>query len=277
MTLILISVAISNVTGGLLVFLIFRKTILNNSPLFQKSFKEENAMPDFDSPEGYEKVLTANTDFTLYKNTNEAIEKERQRIGSDIHDELGHHLSALNFTLSTILLEKEALSPKANRLLTLIQPRIQSAIQILRGIIHNVLPPDLENKTLAEAINELCIINENLKSTRIIFQNYGESSVLTNLQSLYLYRIIQELLNNSIKHSCCFHISIALTCSKDELKIAFCDDGIGLPKLIKRLGKYGLRVIFSRSETIGATAKFNTPLKGMEFEIRLPLNNSSPI
>jgi len=216
-------------------------------------------------------ILSSSVDLSLYNNTLNAIELERRRIGTDVHDELATHLSSLKLDIDVVAEEVKHISIMADELLTKMRSKVANTVVMLRNIIHGILPPELQ-EGITEALRELCRKHDGTKGTTILFRTAGQPTELNDLQNLHLYRIFQELLTNCFKHSLAWSIFVEVLWSKNELIIRIKDTGIGMPKFIQNIDKFGITGIFARSKAIGATARFNTPTKGTEFELKLPLH-----
>lgn len=256
--------------GGLLIFLIFRKKILAEPVL---AFEPENE--ELKISNDIHGLVASNIDLSLYINAVDAAESERQRIGTDIHDELASALGSVIFDLKLLSDEIANLSPEGQKLLTKMEPKMQTILISLRNIIYDTIPIGLINRNLPQAINDLCQKNSETNGTNIVFENIGQQFKLTTKQEAYLYRIAQELLNNCIKHSLALQVLITLAWTENELTLLVKDNGIGLPKFIKNLGRFGITGIFIRTKAIGATAEFKSPKKGTEFILRFSAKNQS--
>jgi len=255
-------------TGCITMSLVMYRRFLNELNMLKSLQKETPAQ----KAEAFFKQLYSKIDFSLYENTLEAIEIERERIGADVHDDFVARLQALQINLQTVSWEGHLLSDESNAVLLTMRQTIKHVLSSFRRIIYDMLPASLENGTLDSAIQGLCINHDNTQGTKISFRSQGMQQTLTDEQKLNLYRIVQELLNNCLKHSNGWDVGIALTWTKQELKIIVKDTGKGLlEKYTNKTEKFGLSGIFLRSKRIGAKAKFNTPPIGMEFEIVLPL------
>jgi len=255
-------------TGGFTVFVILYRRILNEVKVL-KSLQENS--PEQRAKNFYSQLYSS-IDFSLYENAIEAIEIERERIGADVHDDFGAILNTLYLNLQLVDRESHLLSVESNATLLTMRQTIKDVHTSFRKIINDMLPAALENGTLDNAINGLCVNYDKTQGTRILFNSQGIPQTLTDEQKLNLYRIVQELLNNCLKHSNGWDIGIILTWTKQELKIIVRDTGKGMDEEnIRKAEKFGLAGIFLRSMRIGARAKFNMPAIGMEFEITLPL------
>lgn len=267
LTIASITFAAGCVTG----FLFFYRLTLEDVKTLKKLKKESPTQKS----EEFQDLLLSNIDLSVYENTLNAIEYERQRIGNEAHDEFAAQLNSLDLNLQVVNRESHSLSLHAEALISEMRTTIKFSINSLRNIINEILPPILDSGNLDEALKELCVKNDRTKGTVILLRTSGEPLPLTSKQKLHLYRIVQELLNNCLKHSKAWNIFIKLDWKEQELKIIVKDNGIGLREdHVIRAGKHGMTSIFLRSAIIGAKCKFNSPLTGMEFELTMTIDNT---
>lgn len=155
----------------------------------------------------------------------EGQEAERERVAKDLHDSLGGLLSTVKLQFDSLENKIKGIQDinnykNANRLL-------DTACQEVRDIARNMQPSALLNLGLVAAVKDLIIRIEDPDSRSIDFQHYGMDKKLENSIALTVYRLVQELLNNSIKHSKAKEILVQLTREENELIIMVEDDGIG--------------------------------------------------
>lgn len=153
-------------------------------------------------------------------------EAERERVAKDLHDSLGGLLSAIKLQFESVEAKETQLSDiseykKANLML-------DEACQEVRNISNNMQPGALIKLGLIPAINDLCNRFQGDHYAEIDFQHYSLTNEnFDNTISLMVYRIIQELLTNSIKHAQASEILIQLSRQENDLAIMVEDDGIG--------------------------------------------------
>lgn len=149
-------------------------------------------------------------------------EKERERLARDLHDGLGGALSAIKLQLSDF---QEKLEDKDNEL-SKIGNHLDFAITKLRKISHNLMPDIIIKYGLETAVKEFSkrMMNSNLE---IHVHFLGYTKTLGTEKELFVYRIIQELVNNSIKHSKAKNIIIQVVEEISNFHITVEDDGIG--------------------------------------------------
>lgn len=152
-------------------------------------------------------------------------ETERQRVARDLHDSLGG-------LLSTIRLRFDALKPGPNgsappKDMDQLRELLDETIREVRNIAQDLQPGALLQFGLIAAINDLINRSQREEGPAIYFQHYGTEKKLAQGVALNAYRIIQELLNNSLKHAQAKEILIQLTQNEHELIIMVEDDGKG--------------------------------------------------
>ena len=155
----------------------------------------------------------------------EGQEAERERVAKDLHDSLGGLLSTVKLQFDSLENKMEGVSKfknyqNANRLL-------DTACQEVRDIARNMQPSSLLNLGLVAAVRDLINRIDDPDQWTIDFQHYGLENKLENTVALTVYRLVQELLNNSIKHSQAKEILIQLTREANEFIIMVEDDGVG--------------------------------------------------
>ncbi|MGE0771744.1 MAG: histidine kinase [Cyclobacteriaceae bacterium] len=148
----------------------------------------------------------------------ESIEKERSRIAKDLHDGIGASVLALK------LMVYEKLSQHADPELPEINLHFNELMSELKLIIHNLEPPGLDNHSLQEGLNEYVYrINAALK-TRIQFSANGQPIQDPKVNTL-MFRIVQELIANTLKHSETKKAEIKISKSTEQVVLDYRDEG----------------------------------------------------
>lgn len=173
-------------------------------------------------------------------------EEERERIAKDLHDRLGSMLSVVKIhyksveeDLEKIKKETKSQYEKANELL-------DEACEAVRKIAHNMLSGTLTKFGLIPALRELKQKIEETKMLQIELLAHGLDNRLDNTTEIQLYRIIQELLNNILKHAKATEVTIQLLRRETDLNIMVFDNGIGFDKNINQSEGMGLKSIHAR-------------------------------
>jgi signal transduction histidine kinase len=207
-----------------------------------------------------------------WSKVHETIEIERQRIASELHDELGTLLSVIHLDLELVLRESSALTPHGEARLIEVRKNLNLVIESIRHNIWSLAPQMLDQETLDFALRELCRKLDAYKGTHLHFVQSGIQMPITQKQKLNLFRIVQELLTNAIKHSSAWNISVQLHWDKDLLTIVVEDDGSSFNREDKnpsKSGGMGMNNIIKRANVIGAKLTREEFSRGMKVTIQL--------
>jgi PAS domain S-box-containing protein len=208
----------------------------------------------------------------LLKKTIETQEQERERISRDLHDGVGQSLAAIKLHLESLKANYNQNKNIENELKT-IPEILQDAIQDLRRICFNTLPLVLQEYGLVKAIEELQINVTNL-DFKIIFDYNSDFPAITKSLEISIFRIIQEFINNSIKHSEATEVRIELVNNEEHIILNLKDNGIGFNINELELFKgHGLKNIKTRIDSFKGEIKINSIIdKGTEFDIAFPIH-----
>jgi signal transduction histidine kinase len=203
----------------------------------------------------------------------ESQEAERKRIGQDLHDDVGTALSSLRLTIE--MFKPGQAADNNSQHIKLSKDIIDKVIKDVRHISHNLSPPGLTYYGLVAAIEEKSSIINQSGSLAISLINEAEP-VLQNLPlpvSVAFYRVLEELINNTIKHAGATTSTIKFTVSIDDmLIIEYADNGKGLHLGPINKGM-GMQNIESRLTVINATYKIASGYdKGFMIKIEYPLD-----
>jgi signal transduction histidine kinase len=148
-------------------------------------------------------------------------EEERKRIGRDLHDDVGASLS----NLKMIMAQSADTSSDKHK------PLIDNIITTVRNISHSLSPPGLDLFGLEFTLHELLDTINTSGNIQVHFENQvGEKiDTLDKKTALALYRVIQELLSNTIKHAGAKNVAIKFFTENNSMAISYQDDGKGLP------------------------------------------------
>lgn len=197
-------------------------------------------------------------------------EEERKRIGSDLHDEVGSALSTLRMYIQKFTDENGTM--KANEFGTKSKSMIDGIITNTRNISHDLSPITGGAYGIMDALEDLCS-QVNLAGKPEISLSATREDLLSQLDlnhALALYRVIRELVKNTITHAQAGSILIDITESNGQFLITYKDDGKGMNQPMRHKGM-GLTNIESRLTMIGANYTINTaPGKGFEMSISIP-------
>lgn len=196
-------------------------------------------------------------------------EKERKRIAQELHDGLNGDLSAIKYRLST--LEESGLSAVDADNLTKVINMIDESCAQVRSISHNLMPSSILDFGLIESIKEYCVKINSSDNFKIQFQTFGNYVALSKKSETVIYRIIQELVTNILKHSKATESMIQFNYREDELFITVEDNGIGFDKYAVYNG-IGHKNIKTRIDFLNAQLDVDSNNAGTSYTISIDLN-----
>ena len=202
----------------------------------------------------------------------EAEERERQRIAKDLHDGIGQILSAAKMNLSAIETELpfngENQKAKFNTIIEL----VDESCREVRIVSHNMMPNVLLKVGLAAAVREFIDKVDNNVLKIKLYDEGLHDRLDTNVETI-LYRVIQECVNNVIKHAAATHLNISLIKDGDGISATIEDNGVGFDTLNgSRYKGIGLKNICTRIEYLKGTVDFDSrPGNGTLVAIHVPL------
>lgn len=218
-------------------------------------------------------------DNLLIRTVVDTQEKERKRFAKDLHDSLGQRLSAVKYFLETLRRVDPISTQKHLKMLNRSNEALDDALADLRNICFNLMPGTLHNFGLKYAVRELCkkIEFTNMLEFDVVFaDNFPE---LSQSLEIAIFRIVQEFINNAIKHGKAKNIRIEMsyTEKEDKLHLHFEDDGQGFE--LRNIWDYagmGLMNVKSRVESYNGDIKIESGVnEGTKFIIVMPASISS--
>lgn len=201
----------------------------------------------------------------------EAEEKERKRIAGDLHDGVGQMMSAAKMNLSAIESAIHFSNDEQRHNFEKVVTLIDDSCKEVRSVSHNMMPNALIKSGLASAVKEFTDkINKN--SLQINLSTEGLDQRFDANTETVLYRIIQECVNNVIKHAQASELDISLIKDEEGISATIEDNGRGFiindPSAFKGIG---LQNIKSRVEFLKGTVEWNsTPANGTLVAIHIP-------
>lgn len=190
---------------------------------------------------------------------------ERHRIAQDLHDSLNIRLVVLKRSLEPILLNRN--KPFLGD--------IDGIISQVREISHNLLPYSLKHFGLLKAIDDLCSRLTKEKKMEVVFSkiDINDESRWDPLIEAELFRIIQELVTNCLKHAQANKLLVELIAGENTLYLTVEDNGIGFELNNIKVAKFGLNNIETRIQLLGGSMSFDSrPGKGTTIMINIPIN-----
>ena len=197
-------------------------------------------------------------------------EEERKRIAQDLHDDISSKLNVIN--LNANLLKDGELTPEEytfvnNGILEATEKTLESA----RKIAHNLLPPILEEFGFKDAVEELADSFNNSRKINIEYTiNYPKKQLIPQ-NELHLFRITQELINNSVRHGKANNSVIDISFKNDQLIFNYTDNGVGFNSdNVEHKKGLGMKNIESRVSLLNGKYTIGSEI-GKGFKIRIEI------
>ncbi|MGA2133278.1 MAG: PAS domain S-box protein [Bryobacteraceae bacterium] len=201
-------------------------------------------------------IILTGIDITESKRLEKAIleisGREERRIGQDLHDGLGQHLTGIAF-MSKVLAKKladksPAEAAEANKIVRLVNEAVHKTRELSRGL----LPVVADARGLMSALEHYASEVEDLFGISCRFECDLPVLIYDDPVANHLYRIAQEAVNNAIKHGDAQHVAMRLYRTPEGLTLNIHDDGRGLPSDARNSTGMGLHIMNYRAKMIGA-------------------------
>jgi signal transduction histidine kinase len=214
--------------------------------------------------------LEKERDLSKLKALIEGEEKERIRLAQDLHDGINGDLSSIKFHLSSI--DYTTLSIENKTLFNKTIDMIDYSCDQVRNISHNLSPTAINDFGLLNSVKNYCSKLEQFHAIKINFQHFGNELKLSKNIETVIYRIIQELVNNIIKHAQATESLVQINSHEENLFITVEDNGKGFSNSKTNYG-IGLKNIASRIAFLNATLEEEHNINGTTFNINIDLKN----
>lgn len=200
-------------------------------------------------------------------------EETSERIGLELHDDLGQHLAGVSYLTESLLQELKAQQHEALPWAERISAMLQEAILKTRNIAHGLYPVEMKSVGLHDMLDRFATYVEatfGIVCNRQIVKccNISDSFIVINI-----YRIVQEAVNNAVKHSGASAIMLRLKCAENSWLIEVIDNGKGMPPTILEgeASGLGMRTMHYRAMLIGARLDiFPGEVSGLVVRIVIP-------
>jgi PAS domain S-box-containing protein len=200
----------------------------------------------------------------LQKRISEIRETEQQRIGRDLHDGLGQHLTGLACLAKALEQKLTAKTAPEGADARLITTLINDAITQTHSLARGLYPVELQANGLVWALEDLASKTSRIFNVSCSFECHKPVLIPDNAVAVHLYRIAQGAVDNSIKHGKASHIIIRLSAENGKTILGIRDDGVGLPVnfWIEPTTGMGLHIMRYRAEMIGASLAVRPDAEG---------------
>ncbi|WP_157634781.1 tetratricopeptide repeat-containing sensor histidine kinase [Spirosoma panaciterrae] len=202
-------------------------------------------------------------------------EDERSRLAKDLHDGLGGILSSVKYSFQAmkqtfVLSEENALAFEKSMNL------LDASLAELRRVSHNMMPEALVRLSLEEALRDYIQTLTDNTDLNFTYQTFGLDTVdLDNLYKTTIYRVVQELTTNIVRHAQATEVLIQIMAKAGQINLTIEDNGKGFdPKQVNKSRSMGIQNLYHRITYLKGTIDLQTePGKGCSYYIEIPLNH----
>lgn len=254
----LVVLAIALFCVAFLVFFFFRQKMLN-----ARQVNEKNLLIHRQQMEEVMRKSELQSIHTMI----ETQEKERKRIAEDLHDRVGSMLSAVKLQFGHVKTESDKSREQMNKASHL----LDEACEEIRLVSHNLVSGVLSTFGLVPALNDLTKALSESSGLGIELMVHGMNDRLASDIEINVYRILQELFNNTIRHAKASRVDIDINHFGGQLTVMYSDNGLGFDTTKLSKPGIGLKNIYSRAEKLGGSVHIDSGKgNGSTFIITIP-------
>ena len=213
----------------------------------------------------------------LSRGMQDASEQEKKSLSQTLHDELGAMAVAANSRLA--ILEKTIRDKNLKAAITHLPPlreTLNDSVDNLKKLAANLRPPELDITGLQSTLHQYCVHMEEQTGVPVFFKCLLSPRDLPDSVSITVFRLVQEAINNSVRHARPESISVLLSASPDGLSLDILDDGTGFNvsrTLKKNAAHMGIRGMRERVESLRGMFQISSrPDTGTHISVRIPYN-----
>jgi PAS domain S-box-containing protein len=205
----------------------------------------------------------------LMQATIDGQEKERREIGRELHDNISQHLTTTRLYLEVA---KDKAEGELLRIINQAHKGLMDIVNEIRQLSQSLVPASLSDIGLVESVQDICSPLENTHAFHIDFQYYDfDEALLPENMKLMLFRIIQEQINNIIRHAQASIIQIYLKTGEGEVVLSVADNGKGFDLKSVKKG-HGFDNMSNRADLFGGKVSIDAvPGKGCIIQVVIPL------
>lgn len=236
-----------------------------------------------------EKVVTYTHDITRQIRAEEKLklvslqlftnqEDERRRIAQDLHDDLGQSMTGLILNLKAIhgelVPDQEDTGEQIKETIRIVEEMMRH----VRQVLYELRPPTIDNTALDKTFGAFCSSLALSTGLRIVFSSQSQLPVIPTAQATALYRLLQEGVNNAVKHAKATSVWVNLECVDNEVSLSLEDDGQGFDPATRSSYGIGLQGLQERFLTLGGSFDLESaPGKGTRLYGSLPISISPSV
>jgi PAS domain S-box-containing protein len=202
------------------------------------------------------RVVGIAADITPYKDLQreiaESTAQEQQRIGQELHDNIGQQLTGIGLLARSLQRKLESAGSSAAAAAAELAENIGIAQGQLRKLIRGVMPVEIDANGLMAALDDLAKATEDISGVDCKFDCLAPVSIDDNMTPTHLYHIAREAVNNAVRHASAEEIHIRLEEINGAVIVQVWDNGCGIRKESTKADSMGLRIMRHRASVIGA-------------------------
>jgi two-component system, NarL family, sensor histidine kinase LiaS len=200
----------------------------------------------------------------------EMVAQERNRLARELHDSVSQQLFAASMMMSAITESRDSSDSRETKQLRLVEEAIHQSQLEMRALLLHLRPAALKGKSLQEGIEELL---DELKQKVTMNIKWKVEPILLDLGvEDHLFRILQESVSNTLRHSQAKNLDVLLIKRDDFVIMRVSDDGVGFEVDERKNGSYGLQNMHERAVEIGGMLKIvSLKNKGTRLEVKVPV------
>ncbi|MDQ0245031.1 NarL family two-component system sensor histidine kinase LiaS [Bacillus fengqiuensis] len=204
------------------------------------------------------------------KRIQEIVSQERNRLARELHDSVSQQLFAASMLMSAINEGKPLSDDRETKQLKMVEEMIHQSQLEMRALLLHLRPVALKGKSLQEGMQELLV--ELSQKVPMNIKWKIEPLPLDKGIEDHLFRILQESVSNTLRHSKAASLEVLLIKRDDLLILRVVDDGVGFDVDTTKAGSYGLQNMYERAVEIGGTMKMvSVKNKGTRLEVKVPM------
>jgi len=217
-----------------------------------------------------EQALALQYQEELLVNTIKTQETERSRIAKELHDDVTSQLSIIHLNMHILKSKINKEDPTLNKIVDHIETSLKNSTDRTRTISHELMPAILEKFGFKQALDELANSVNMTEVVQLRITNDELLQIKDPFALLHVYRIIQELINNSLKYAKAETVTIDFTTTEDQITMTYKDDGVGFDAN-KQSSGLGLSNIKTRVKLLkGEIEIHSTPKNGVLITSKFP-------
>jgi NarL family two-component system sensor histidine kinase LiaS len=202
-----------------------------------------------------------------------AVYEERNRLARELHDSAKQQAFAASFQLGSAIEHYEIDPEEGKRHLLEAEKLVDSVRRELIDLIHELRPPAMSGRCLDETLNDYAIEWAHQNNIEVNFDANGRKEIPLEVKQS-LYRILQEILSNTARHSQAKQVDIKLDYDTNTVELSIRDDGVGFEPQESHKGM-GLKSITERTEASGGDLIIESaPGSGTKISVRFPINTT---